>query len=208
MNQGPSPTPPAMPAAPLPPPRQGMSTGCLITLVVGLIVAFTVVVLGVLAFVGVAGGKTVIKKTRELQAKAAMQSLEIGIRNYQTEYLNLPFHTSPPPAVDGDARDSTEASGKALLDVLLGADRERNPREVRFWEPMPTTTKGGGYTPAGGLVDPWGHSGYRILLDDNGDGHIADPEKVLGDISGSVLIYSAGEDGDFGTWGDNVCSWK
>jgi hypothetical protein len=103
--------------------------------------------------------------------------------------------------------DSSEPGGRTLLDVLLAVDVKRNPRGIRFWEPPPSKGSAG-YSASGGLVDPWGRNGYRILLDDNNDGHIDDPEKVRGAISGSVLMYSAGPDGDFLTWGDNVCSWK
>lgn len=145
---------------------------------------------------------------RDLNAKAVMKGVEIAIKSYKTEYLRLPTVPDPASKQDDSMRDTTEDQGKFLLDVLMGGNTEHNPRQIRFWDPPPSKSNGAGYSSTNGLVDPWGKNGYRILLDDFSTGKIADPEKVLGDISAEVLIYSAGPDGDFDTWGDNVCSWK
>ena len=208
MNAGDYPPPPPTGAMPLPPRKSGLSTGCVIALVVGLVVAVSIVVLIVLASIGVAAGQKVLVKARTLQAKAAMQGLAIAVKGYQTEYRHLPLANDPPPQRDGDAFDTADEKGRTLLAVLLAEDEKQNPRQIRFWEPPPSKSRGGGYDSALGLVDPWGKTGYRVLLDENGDGKIADPENDLGEISGAVLIYSAGPDGDFKTWNDNVCSWK
>lgn len=185
-----------------------MSTGCIIVFVIGLVVALVITVLAVLLSLGVASGRKVLAKAHALQAKATMKGLEIAINGYKTEYLRLPLAPDPPPAQDGDACDTSEERGRMLLDQLLGEDETQNTRKIRFWEPPPSKPSNAGYTAAGGLIDPWGRNGYRVLLDDNRDGHIADPENDLGKISGAVLLYSAGPDGDFATWEDNVCSWK
>jgi type II secretory pathway pseudopilin PulG len=190
------------------PQKKGLSTGCIIIFVVGLVLAIGIAVLAVLASLGVASGRRVLGKAKELQAKATMKGLQIAIEGYKTEYNHLPLAPDPAPAQDGDHYDTSEERGRMLLDVLLGEDKTQNSRQVRFWEPPPSRSSNAGYTNAGGLIDPWGRNGYRIFLDDNGDGHIADPENDLGKISGIVLMYSAGPDGDFKTWEDNVCSWK
>jgi hypothetical protein len=65
-----------------------------------------------------------------------------------------------------------------------------------------------GYTPGVGLISPWGKVSYKIILDYDKDDHITDPEGILGPVKADVLLYSAGPDGDFATWKDNVCSWK
>ena len=193
--------------------KKGMSTGCIVSLVIGLVVAFGLCVIGVLMALGLLGGRLYMSMGRQIMAQASMMNLKTAIESYQTEYSRLPIESdnpTAPPASDRDFIDTSEAAGRELLDALVGSatSTKLNPRQIRFWEPLPSPGVGAGYTPTTGLIDPWGKVGFRIHLDDNHDGHIADPEKVLGDISGSVLIYSAGPDGDFLTWKDNVCSWK
>lgn len=61
------------------------------------------------------------------------------------------------------------------------------------------------------LLDAWGHP-YRLHLDLNGDGKIPHPAKDTGTpapvlIPPGFVIYSAGPDGDYSTWDDNVRSW-
>lgn len=201
-----SPAPSSVP----PPPAQkkGMSTGCIVTLVIGLVLVLGAIVMGGLAVLGIFGGRSVMAKARDLQAKATMKGLEIAITSYVIEYNHLPISSNPAPPNDGEARDTSDESGKVILAVLLADDDTQNPRKIRFWDPPPAKSAGAGYSNSTGLIDPWGKGGYRILLDDNGDGTIPDPENLLGNLSGSVLIYSAGADGDFSTWHDNVCSWK
>jgi hypothetical protein len=62
------------------------------------------------------------------------------------------------------------------------------------------------------LRDAWG-SFFKIQVDLNGDGKIPDPASskksdMATAMPGGFIIYSAGPDGNFATWKDNVCSWK
>jgi hypothetical protein len=128
-----------------------------------------------------------------------------------TEYLRLPFVTPSEPKSDNSPPYETAVGeGRALLDILLDTPPGStiNPRHIHFWEPPNSKTGGAGFTTASGLVDPWGSQPYRIILDYSKDGVIDDPEGILGPIKADVLLYSAGPDGDFATWNDNVCSWK
>jgi hypothetical protein len=137
-------------------------------------------------------------------AKAHMIGLAIAIRGFEKEYGNL-------PAVATEEIDPI-ASGGEIISILYGG----NTRKINFWEPPQPQLNGGGAAknPAGAweLHDPWGHL-YRIHLDKDGDGQIPNPAagSATGEpnmIQGPVLIYSAGPDGDFATWKDNVCSWR
>lgn len=146
-------------------------------------------------------------KGRPLQAKAVMKGVEIAIKGYKTEYLRLPFVGSTAPLAD-TSYSSADPNGNALLEIMTGTT-PNNPRRIRFWEPPPShPVSGGGYIPGIGLIDIWAKKDYRILLDYDKDGHITDPEGIRGPIKADVLLYSAGPDGDFATWNDNVCSWK
>jgi hypothetical protein len=167
----------------------------------------SIIVIASLGVVGSFGGGMIIKKARTLQAKAVTKGLEIAIKGYQTEYLKLPFAGPAAPSID-TSYSSADPGGNALIDVLLGTDLKNNPRQIHFWEPPNSKSGGAGYTLGVGLIDPWRMTGYRIILDYDKDSHITDPEGIRGSIKEDVLIYSAGPDGDFATWKDNVCSWK
>jgi hypothetical protein len=58
------------------------------------------------------------------------------------------------------------------------------------------------------FLDPWGNP-YKIRIDTNGDAKLDDPElggtNVIRHVP--VIQWSAGPDGDFGTWHDNIKSW-
>src|SRR5688572_7553314 len=110
-------------------------------------------IIAMLATIGVAGGQVVIRKARELQAKAVMKGLEIAVKGYKTEYLRLPTAETARQTEDNQAFDTSDEEGRALINVLLAtADyRDRNPRQVRFWEPPPAKADGVGYSEARGL---------------------------------------------------------
>ena len=59
---------------------------------------------------------------------------------------------------------------------------------------------------SGELWDPWGNF-YRVRFDSNGDGEIENPEAPGTFLPESILIWSAGKDGNFETWEDNVKTW-
>lgn len=55
------------------------------------------------------------------------------------------------------------------------------------------------------ILDPWGNV-YRISVDVDGDGKLTNPQGGP-PIPKRCLAWSAGPDGDFATWEDNVVSW-
>jgi len=108
------------------------------------------------------------------------------------------------------------------MGVLLASNRETdgeglNPRQIVFY-----TDRAAKALDCGGcgrgiildaegegiLLDPWGRS-YRVRLDTDYDNLVEnpdpdDPERILPE---SILVWSAGPDGDFDTWEDNVKTW-
>jgi prepilin-type N-terminal cleavage/methylation domain-containing protein len=177
-------------------------------------------IIAMLATIGVAGGQVVIRKARELQAKAVMKGLEIAVKGYKTEYLRLPTAESARQTEDNQAFDTSDAEGKAVINVLLAIPdyKERNPRQIRFWEPPPAKADGVGYSETTGLRDPWGKNGYLMVLDYSADGKITNPytgEGEADEISGDVLLYCAGANTVFeesgsasGKKSDDVRSWQ
>jgi prepilin-type N-terminal cleavage/methylation domain-containing protein len=175
-------------------------------------------IIAMLATIGVAGGQIVIRKARELQAKAVMKGLEIAIKGYKTEYLRLPS-VETVVTEDNQPYDTADGEGQGLMDVLLATpDNTRNPRAIRFWEPPPAKSGGAGYTVDDGLRDPWGKNGYYIVLDYSSDGKILNPYSADGEsdeITSDVVIYSAGANTVFEESGsssgkkiDDVRSWQ
>lgn len=143
-----------------------------------------------------------------------MKGLQIAIKGYKTEYLRLPTLDGTNPTTDSAPYSTTDPEGKALIEILLAQNVSKNPRQILFWDPPPTKSNGAGYTPEAGFKDPWGQRGYRIILDYSGDGKVSNPEwsqgkdDVPAQIESDVILYSAGADGDFDTWKDNVRSWQ
>jgi len=176
-------------------------------------------IIALLATIGVSGGQIVIRKARELQAKAVMKGLEIAIKGYKTEYLRLPSASDATQTQDNEPYDTSDETGKDLIDVLLATNTKRNPRQVRFWEPPPSKN-GTGYSLDTGLIDPWGKNGYQVVLDYNGDGNISNPYAGSSDgepeeIPSDVIIYCAGANLNFDEGGssggrrvDDVKSWQ
>ncbi|MEZ0274416.1 MAG: type II secretion system protein [Roseimicrobium sp.] len=152
-------------------------------------------IIAILATLAVPAGQMVLKKAREIQAKAAMKGLEMAVKGYQTEYNRLPATESPPPTSDNDeGYDTAAGEGRAILDILMAVDTAKNPRQIRFYDPPTANKSGGGYSQANGLLDIWGTNGYTMIFDYDGDGKIMNPysDTDLEEIHSSVIIYSGG----------------
>ncbi len=147
----------------------------------------------------------VLRKAKEIMARAQMQSLKVAIWSYRTEYNRLPKLGTE------DEKTPVESKG-LLLDILTGGAPEINPRRIQFYEPVKSKDgkTGGAVTDASGgteVRDPWGRP-YRLHLDWDGDGAVPDPERPSATVPEVVMVYSAGPDGDYSTWADNVATWK
>jgi type II secretory pathway pseudopilin PulG len=183
-----------------------MSTGCIIGLVAGAVGLFCVIIIAVLASLAVPTFARIQARAKAAQAMAQMKGLELAVKGYQTEYSKLPTAISPE---DKDEQQAVEAKG-VMIDTLTGKDLSKNPRQISFYEPStPKGGKSGGVINARGeleIRDPFGNL-FLMHFDWNGDGLVPNPEYPGADVSQPVIIYSAGPDGDYNTWKDNVRSW-
>jgi len=146
------------------------------------------------------------------QAEFTVHNLKTAISVYFTEYRQYP--------VENKDSDTTLDSSHALMDILLGSDKARetdktNPRGIAFFtdraaKPAENGKFRSGVTldsdGSGELWDPWGNY-YRVCFDSNFDNQVENPEKVGSFLPECILIWSAGEDGKFETWKDNVRTW-
>jgi type II secretory pathway pseudopilin PulG len=172
-----------------------MNVGCIIGLVLGI----GIFIIGILAALAVPAATSVMKRAKQVRTHAAMKDLCFGLISYHTEYARF-------PATDSEVMVTAEG---ALLKALMGQG-EHNPRQVVFLDvPLAVGGKNGLLVKGDDetLVDIWGQT-YRILMDVDGNGSIASPEPQQKPLTESVLVWSAGEDGDFDTWEDNLASWK
>jgi type II secretory pathway pseudopilin PulG len=139
-------------------------------------------------------------------------NLKNAISAYFTEYREYPLR-SPDIDITVDTRSR-------LIAILLGSDAERsedgrNHRGIAFYtdKAAKTTKKGRFYkgisldeNGRGFLWDTWGNP-YRVCVDSNFDNKVDDPESPGSTIPESVAVWSAGKDGNFETWDDNVKTW-
>jgi len=152
-------------------------------------------------------------------------ALANGIKQFETDYHKLPSPSGPTPQA-GD-RDTDSAPSHSFIAILSGKEdpspEAQNQRHTDYLEgikPAKTPRKPGAdygwvdglisapATGAYGVVDSYGKP-YRIRLDTNHDDTLINPnpqEAAAGrpTLNARVLVWSAGQDGDWNTWDDNL----
>ncbi len=151
-------------------------------------------------------GSGLIPYASKTRAYLGTRVIANAVVQYEMEYGHVP------PAADGtkDHDMETDSSAAAkLIFMLIGKDKAANPNSQNFVGDINETTdsKDGMERTenSAALWDPWGHP-YRVLMDTNEDGLLKDPETGI-QVKLKVLVWSAGKDGDFNTWQDNLKSW-
>jgi type II secretory pathway pseudopilin PulG len=144
------------------------------------------------------------------RAQNTAYNLKNAISAYFTEYRKYPLEIRK--------ADLTTTTGHPLLTILVGnndpAAMTYNPRKIAFFSGKAARLKDGRYTRGieynedgpSYLWDSWGNL-YHVRLDTNHDNQIDDPEFPGQLLSHSILVWSAGPDGNFSTWDDNVKTW-
>ena len=171
-------------------------------------------IIAILSSLIVAGASSAIRTANNVACKAVITEINSAIRNYQSEYNRLPI-------APGSSEQVIEFSaGNPVLGTLLGVGANKlNPQHTRFMEPHPGKHGIDGLVGDDGsyaLMDHWGQA-YRVLLDADGDGRIANPDRqspdeaIASNTSTSLLmpsaVFSLGADKTANTK-DDVCSWR
>lgn len=147
----------------------------------------------------------------------AARNLKTAISAFHTEYRRYPLGEEKMTFdIDGD-------TGEELMKVLTGLDGDEkdslNPRRITFFTGMlarkrldGSFVKGIELSLDGKSAKYWDHWGnlFRVRLDTDGNRRVAnpgDPDIDSSVIPESILVWSAGKDGDFSTWKDNVKTW-
>ncbi len=175
-----------------------------------------IVILGILLAMMVPAAGMVLKKVKMAQARSDAQVVAATMSKYRLEYNRW-------PKVD-EVAEGYPGTSKAWVDIMnpeitTGASAKRDPnnfRQLRFLE-MGKGMKIDDSDPGdfkGGFGDPWSHPKkgrlpYLYVCDDDGDGMVRNPNTESNNlIRADVIAWSAGPDGDYTTWQDNVGSWE
>lgn len=197
--------PPPFPQNPSPPQapqkKGGFPKGCVIALIVsGVLALIAIPVIAILASLAMPAMNQTLRKAKEARVHSTMAELSAATANYQVEYRKFPVETS--------GEDVTLESRGRFLAALSGDPSEAgseglNPRQVTFYVPLSSRS----HSPEDhGQWDPWGNL-YLIRIDADYDNQVIDPSTGT-PVTRSVIIWSAGPDGDFDTWEDNLKSWE
>jgi prepilin-type N-terminal cleavage/methylation domain-containing protein len=159
-----------------------------------------------------------IEKTRFADAQSMARTIANAVDQFQNEYDAMP---RPVSAMEGNDCETDTTAAEGLVSILMGIDTGRNPRRVNLLGDHKEAATAGGRRVDGliregenniELVDPWG-TPYKVTLDLDGDGRLPNPcieeaNPGSAELHRTVIVYSAGKDRDFGTWKDNVTSWR
>ncbi len=117
-----------------------------------------------------------------------------AVKSYQREYGKPPLATN---------QDATFGEDNArLFNVLRGVDgpeAEENPKKIQFFHVEDNALpfgKGSRFDAHGTLRDPWGRA-YRVRIDGDGDGQVANPFTKNGGpnpLREPVIVWSLGSD--------------
>lgn len=163
----------------------------------------------ILAAIAIPSTISAIKKAEMAKAQAEMTTLVEALKNYESTYGVLPLKCLGATPADGkiSGTDGTHTAYETLIRILQGENltvngKAMNKRQVAFLDGKDEGT----------FPDPWGND-YYVLLDGDGDGKLdpTNPDDEPTGLDGkpwrkSILIWSAGPDGDPATVEDNAYS--
>jgi hypothetical protein len=161
-----------------------------------------------------ADNEVLVAAFRRNEAEVAARSLRNSVVQFIIDYGHFP---GPVSAKQGtDCVSDTSAAG-GLIHILAGRDDVQNTRHTDYVDDLREAMLEKGMRKDGlvrgkestALVDPWGNY-YAIALDLDGNETLDNPRPKAepAHIYQRVLVWSAGPDGDFATWEDNITSWE
>lgn len=166
-----------------------------------------IAILGILMAMVIPGAGLIMKKGKASTARTGAIVVESALQRYRTEYNQWPDF-----AKGGSKQHLTDDEFmETMVPAPTGKPPAENLKRIVFIE----TTKGAAVEVSSGKFeyrDPWGHP-YQYVVNEKPSetmtlGSFANGYKGPKDIRAKVLAWSAGEDGDYTTWNDNVTSWE
>ncbi len=144
-----------------------------------------VTVIGILAAIIIPSIAGALKGGKKARAMSQIRDLDGAVKRYYAEYGKMPV-----PRGDNGGNDKlyTGSAQAAVIEILINANAEMNPKQIVFLDVEPSALVSGVYQ------DPWGGD-YGILMDLNFDEKI-DNLGGFGEIRAKVAVYSGGENQD------------
>ena len=171
-----------------------------------------IVILGILLALMVPAAGMILKRVKVAQARSDAQIVVATMSKYRLEYNRWPELSEVAEGYSGTTKEWVDIMNPEITTGTSAKRDKNNFRQLRFLEMgKGMKIESGEYE--GGFGDPWGHSKGRVpylyALDDDGDGMIPNPNTESNNlIRADVIAWSAGPDGDYSTWKDNVGSWE
>ena len=146
---------------------------------------------------------TVMEKVKQSKTKAIINSLRLGIKQYESTYGFLPWTgENTDKFIEYTSGNGTNPLYDELLNTLEGNDKSLNPRGIKFLDMSDSDYK-----------DAWDEE-LNVVLDLDYNSSI-DNSLIYGDGTKNteIIIWSAGPDGDHNADDshadndDNVNSW-
>ena len=146
-------------------------------------------------------------KTKILAATNICTTIGSAVDRFESDYSYLPFEGASSPSEDAEVLSSQLGGGPSdIMAVLTGVENDVNFKKISYFSLDDPKGAAGAYkdgmlvdktAETAELYDPWGGPYYMIFdydLDDEIEHPFETPTKQL--HGRSVLIYSAGPDGD------------
>lgn len=159
-----------------------------------------IAILGILMAMMVPAAGLILKRAKVASAQGDAGVVVTVLMKYQGEYNRWPDFVQGVSPYLTDV-DWVEAMSPPPLQSG-GSPNRNNMKGITFFSP------GGGALDeaSGAFIDPWGNP-FEYQVDKDQDGNIDHPDGVNDPIRARVIAWSAGPDGDYTTWEDNVTSW-
>ena len=162
-------------------------------------------ILGILMAMMIPAAGLIMKRMAKARTQSDANVVASVLLKYQTEYNRWP------PAYLPTGRGESNADWVDLMAPKPDENKEiyklNNPKRIGFFEPGGGALAASG-DHAGAFVDAWGKP-FAFRMDVEGTGEMANPNgDVGGKLRARTLAWSAGPDGDFDTWEDNVAGWQ
>lgn len=156
-----------------------------------------IAILGILMAMMVPAAGLIMKRAKIANTKSDAGVVASVLIKYQTEYNRW-------PSTYASGKDTTDADWVEMMAPKPGSGAvPTNPKRIVFFEPG-----GGALNADGAFADTWGKS-FRFKLDEARLDQIDNPDTDKGGtIRARAVAWSAGPDGDYDTWTDNVKSWE
>ena len=166
-----------------------------------------IAILGILMGMMIPAAGTIMKKAKISTARGDAAVVQSGLMKYRLEYNCWPDFAK--------GKSKKHFTDHEFLETMMpsgnGAPPAENLKRVRFIEGGKDVVAPGNAGGKNQYIDPWGNP-FQYLVNETpkdtmGLGSFGSGYKGPDEIRTKALVWSAGPDGDYGTWDDNVCSW-